>query len=138
MSVFIQSLEPRRMFSATPSQAVLDATAKVQADLLQIKTDTAAFHAAITATNAAFATAKATALAAIKSSLGSNNPFGSLLGGLVNTVLSADRQALKDAISAHTAGLKADVAQWKVTHAADVQLLHTDMAALKVAKAASH
>jgi len=139
MSSFIESLESRQLFSGTPvtSQAVLDATAKVQADLLQIKTDTAAFHAAIVATNAAFATAKATALAAIKSSLG-NSPLGSLLGGLINTTLSAERQVLHDAIAAHTSGLKATVAAWKVTHAADIQTLHTDMTALKVAKAAAH
>lgn len=136
MPVFIQSLEPRRLFSATPSQAVLDAMAKVQADQLLIKTDTAAFHAAMAATNAAFATAKAAALAAIKTSMGSGNPFGSFLGGLVNSVLSANRQVLKDAISAHTTELKANVAQWKVTHAADIQMLHTDIAALKAAKAA--
>ena len=139
MSRFVQSLEPRRLFSAGPvnTQAVLDATAKVQADLAQIKTDAAAFHAAVALTNAAFATAKDTALAAIKADLG-GSPLGSFIGNLVNTALAADRQAFHDAIAAHNAGLKADVAQWKVAHLADLKTLHTDIVALHLAKATTH
>jgi hypothetical protein len=134
MSPSIQSLESRRLFSAAPSQAVLDATAKVQADLLQIKTDTAAFHTAIAATNAAFGTAKSVALNAIKSDLGAGSPLGSFIGHIINTALATDRQVLHDAIAAHNTGLKADVAQWKATHLADLQTLHTDIAALHHAK----
>jgi hypothetical protein len=131
----IQSLESRCLFSATPSQAVLDATAKVVADKAQIVTDLAAFHAGIALANSALATAKSTALAAIRQELGSGL-LGGLIGGIVNTALAVDRQALKDAVTAHTAALKANVATWKAVHTSDLATLHTDLVALKAAKAA--
>jgi len=137
MRPMIQALESRVLFSATPSQAVLDAVAKVAADKTQIQTDLAAFHAGIAAANSAFATAKSAALAAIKQALG-NSPLGGLLGGIIGSALDADKQALHDAVTAHKAALSTNLATWKAAHAADVLTLHTDIAALHAAIKASH
>ena len=129
MSPFIQSLESRRLLSATPSQAVLDAMAKVQADIVQMHTNSDAFHTSIANTNSTFLTAKSAALAQLKADLAAKAS---------STVIAADRQAVKDAVTAHTAGLKTDVANWKTTHQNDITTLHTDIAALKAARAAAH
>jgi hypothetical protein len=137
MRPMIQALESRVLFSATPSQAVVDAVAKVAADKTQIQTDLAAFHAGIGAANSAFATARAAAQAAIKQALG-NSSLSQLIGGLVDSVLAADRQALKDAVTAHTTALKSNLAAWNAAHAADLVTLHTDIAALHAAIKASH
>ncbi len=126
MFPLIQSLESRRLLSATPSQAFLDALAKVQADIVQMHTDATAFHTSIANTNATFLSDKSTALAKLKADLAANAS---------STVIADDRQAIKDVVTAHTAGLKADVAAWKTTHQNDIQTLHTDMAALKAARA---
>jgi hypothetical protein len=129
MSQFIQALEGRRLLSAAPpSQAVLDAMAKLSSDIMKFETDTVAFHTAVAATNSAFLSAKAADLAAIKSDLASHN----------GSQLAADRQKMHDDVLAHTAGLKTDVANWRATHQADIQTLHADVLALKQARAASH
>ena len=133
----IQALESRVLFAATPSQAVLDAMAKVAADKTQLQTDLTAFHAGIAAANTAFDTAKSQALAALKQALG-NSPLGGLLGGIIGSAIDTERQVLHDAISNHTANLKSNVATWKAAHAADMTTLHTDITALHAAVKASH
>ncbi len=129
MNRFVENLESRRLLSAAPtSQAVADATAKVEADVLKLHTDAVAFHSSIAATNAAFLSAKAADLSAIKADLASGN----------KDQLALDRQKFKDDVAAHTAGLKTDVANWKTTHQADVTTLHDDIVALQQARKAAH
>ncbi len=125
----IQTLEPRRLLSATPSQAVLDAMAKVQADIVQMHTNADAFHTSVANTNSTFLAAKSAALAQLKADLAANSS---------STVIAADRQVMKNAVTALTASLKADVAAWKSTHQNDLTTLHDDIVALQQARKAAH
>lgn len=125
---FVQALEPRRLLSGAPSDpAVAAAVAKVEADVVQMHTD-ATFHNSIAATNAAFLTAKAADLTAIHADIASGN----------TQQLALDRQKFKSDVTAHTAGLKADVASWKRTHQTDVSTLHAGILALQQARKAAH
>ena len=129
MCRFIQALESRRLLSASPpSQAVLAAMAKLTADMTKFQTDAANFQASIAVTNSTFLTAKAAELAAIKADLADHN----------QQQLALDRQKLKNDVTAHTTGLKTDVANWKTTHQADMTTIHNDIVALQQARKASH